>query len=304
MRHTLKGADLRVLHEGGMAHIFISYAKKDTRLLAAALFQALNKLDGISAWMDNSLEADSSWAAQIQHEIDRADYVIVLLSPDVNRKETPTQPRSFVLNEIDYAQQDKKPILPVMVTQTRMPVQIAGIQFIDLTDEPSDPTKIIQRVKRRFGIEGMSEDEPPTPPSGIPMNLRQETIGIIVLILIAIVGGFLLLNGRNGGQNPNPTPTEHIAASPTETPRLSNFEQLQTAESFDKTATAQTLLDMQARETASAVAMTETYALGQILQRTATFTPTATDSATLTPTIATATFTHTHTATATITPRP
>ena len=106
-----------------MPHIFISYAKKDTRALAQALFAALNDVAGISAWMDMSLEADSSWAGQIQHEIDRCDYVVVLLSPDVNRAVTATQRRSFVLNEIDYVQQENKPILPVMVQQTKMPVQ-------------------------------------------------------------------------------------------------------------------------------------------------------------------------------------
>jgi len=135
-----------------MAHIFISYAKRDTRPLAEALFDALNAIDGLTAWMDKSLEAGSSWAAQIQDELDRADYVVVLLSPDVNRAETATQSRSFVLNEIDYAQHDRKPILPVVVYRTKMPVQIAGVQYIDLTATPLDPTPIVERISRRFGV--------------------------------------------------------------------------------------------------------------------------------------------------------
>jgi formylglycine-generating enzyme required for sulfatase activity len=136
-----------------MPHIFISYAKKDTRLQAESLFRLLNDIPSITAWMDQSLEADNSWALQIQNEIDNADYVVVLLSPDVNRQVTPTQRRSFVLNEIDYAQQDNKPILPVMVHQTKMPVQIAGDQYIDLTSTPNDVKKIVERITRRFNIE-------------------------------------------------------------------------------------------------------------------------------------------------------
>lgn len=135
-----------------MPHIFISYAKKDTRKLAEAIFESLHRIPDVTAWMDKSLEADESWALQIQQEIDRADYVIVLLSPDVNRPITETQRRSFVLNEIDYAQQDNKPILPVMAQTTKMPVQIAGIQYIDLRDSPNDPTSVVERVCRRFDL--------------------------------------------------------------------------------------------------------------------------------------------------------
>lgn len=135
-----------------MPHIFISYAKRDTRKLAEALYQLLVTIPGVTTWMDMSLEADASWAYQIQQEIDRADYVIVLLSPDVNRPITESQRRSFVLNEIDYAQQDNKPILPVMAQMTKMPVQIAGIQYIDLRGSPNDPTLVVERVCRRFDL--------------------------------------------------------------------------------------------------------------------------------------------------------
>jgi len=135
-----------------MPHIFVSYAKKDTRPLAEKLYRELNSVPSLTAWMDMSLEADSSWAMQIQDEIDRADYVVVLLSSDVNRRATPTQRRSFVLNEIDYAQQDNKPILPVMVHQTKQPVQIAGVQFIDLTRTPDNPTRVVEHICKRFNL--------------------------------------------------------------------------------------------------------------------------------------------------------
>ncbi|MBK8034723.1 MAG: SUMF1/EgtB/PvdO family nonheme iron enzyme [Chloroflexi bacterium] len=171
-----------------MPHIFISYAKKDTRALAEALVAALNAIPDISAWMDVSLEADSSWAGQIQHEIDRCDYVVVLLSPDLNRAVTATQRRSFVLNEIDYVQQENKPILPVMVQQTKIPVQLAGIQYIDLTQRPNDPDPIVKRVQRRFNLASTPE------PVVVPKEERQQlsrTPLIIgaggVLVLIAFV---------------------------------------------------------------------------------------------------------------------
>ena len=112
-------------------HIFISYSKKDTRPLAIELRDALNALQGVTAWMDESLVPMQSWAMQIQDELDRCDYMVVLLSPDVNRRPSDGQARSFVLNEIDYAQQMGKPIIPVKAEDTKIPVQLAGIQYIN-----------------------------------------------------------------------------------------------------------------------------------------------------------------------------
>ena len=201
-----------------MPHIFISYAKKDTRALAQALFAALNDVAGISAWMDMSLEADSSWAGQIQHEIDRCDYVVVLLSPDVNRAVTATQRRSFVLNEIDYVQQENKPILPVMVQQTKMPVQLAGVQYIDLTQRSNDPDPVVERVRRRFSLASTPEPvialkEERQLPSRTPLLM-----GVVgVLGLIAIVA-LIVLPALNPPAltptvtTPNPTLTEDAFA--------------------------------------------------------------------------------------------
>lgn len=171
-----------------MAHIFISYAKKDTRPLAEKLFNALNNIDGLVAWMDKSLEPDTSWATQIQSEIDQTDYVIVLLSPDVNRLATPIQPRSFVLNEIDYAQQEKKIILPVMVYQTKMPIQIAGVQYINLTQTPNDPMPIVSWVTHKFNVDSkvMALDEKSLFPAHRYL-LRMSIFGVVIgLVTISI----------------------------------------------------------------------------------------------------------------------
>jgi formylglycine-generating enzyme required for sulfatase activity len=184
-----------------MPHIFISYAKKDTRALAENLYHALNAAPGLTVWMDRSLEADESWAQQIMDEIDRCDYMVVLLSPDVNRPATATQARSFVLNEIDYAQQDRKPILPVMVIKTRQPVQIAGIQFIDLTQTPADPAPIIARVYQRFEAV-LPTQALPNLPAKLPR--RGLWIGAVLLTVLALVMVGVLLSGL---LNPVPTLT-------------------------------------------------------------------------------------------------
>jgi hypothetical protein len=54
-------------------HIFISYAKKDTRDLAIWLADSINDIPGLTAWMDRSLEVGGEWTSQIEEEIDRCD---------------------------------------------------------------------------------------------------------------------------------------------------------------------------------------------------------------------------------------
>src|SRR5215213_5647108 len=126
-------------------HIFISYAKADTRDLALQLRETFAALPGVTAWMDISLHSGEDWAGQIQDEIDRADLVIILLSQDVNRPANHPNGRSFVLKEIHYAQQAKKPIIPVMAQTTRIPVQLAGIEYINFTRDQSSG---VQRLVR------------------------------------------------------------------------------------------------------------------------------------------------------------
>jgi hypothetical protein len=116
-------------------HVFISYAKKDSRALAADLEARISAMPNFSAWMDNELTPAGSWSAQISNEIDRCDYFLVLLSPDVNRPKTETQDTSFVLNEIAYAIAQRKTILVAMVSQTKVPLELADEQYIDFTQD-------------------------------------------------------------------------------------------------------------------------------------------------------------------------
>ncbi len=131
-------------------HIFISYAKVDTQPLAFKIRDALRSVNGLTAWVDESLESGEDWAVQIQDEIDRCELMLVLISPDVNRT---TEPRSFVLREIHYAQDSQKSILPIMAQKTRIPVQLAGIQYVDLTqNQAAGIEALVENVCRRVGI--------------------------------------------------------------------------------------------------------------------------------------------------------
>ena len=129
-----------------MPHLFISYSKKDTRDLALNLADALNALDGLTAWVDRSLRAGRSWELQIQSEIDRCDTMIVLYSPDINRHKQ-GEPESYVLNEIFYAKYHaNKPIIPVMARQTDPPMSLIQAHYIDFTLNGLTVTDLVDAV--------------------------------------------------------------------------------------------------------------------------------------------------------------
>lgn len=118
-----------------MPHLFISYAKKDTRKLALTLADKLNAIENISTWVDRSLRAGASWELQIQKEIKRCDTMIVLYSPDINRHENGEE-ESYVLTEIHYAKRIvKKPIIPIMAQATTPPMALMMEHYIDFTIE-------------------------------------------------------------------------------------------------------------------------------------------------------------------------
>jgi formylglycine-generating enzyme required for sulfatase activity len=192
-----------------MPHIFISYAKQDTFDLAVLIRDRLGAVPGITVWLDDKLEPAESWALQIQQEIDRCDCVVVLLSPDVNRPIGPKQRRSFVLNEIDYAQQEHKTIIPVMAQATRVPVQLAGVQYIDLSqNQSSGLEKLVQTVRKMGDITNAAAPIQAAPlayqPIPAPVTGRFKPMWILGPIILVI--GVLALSLLRGNFNLSGSP--------------------------------------------------------------------------------------------------
>lgn len=244
-------------------HIFISYAKVDTFELASRLQAELQNLDHVTAWMDRDLETGASWASQIQREIQRADFVIVLLSKDVNRDPDGVKGRSFVLNEIDFAQQIDKPIIPIMAQKTYAPVQIAGIQFIDfVNDSNRGLQRLLQEINRRTGkryafpSDQISTVDPPVKPK----KNRSPIVKIVIfLFVVSLFGsGFILFIvpelSNSFGSVIIPSPFE------TQTAEANNIATVRADAEFKLTLTqnAKTRLNVSPTPTPTQIKVTET----------------------------------------------
>jgi len=137
-----------------MTHIFISYAKKDTKSLATDLADKLNMLEAVSAWVDvEGIDYGDEWETLIQRQIARCDYMVVLYSPDINRHiDDESQTESYVIKEIHYAQMRKKPIIPVMAQETELPMSLISIQYIDYANEGISSSELVNRLCKRMKI--------------------------------------------------------------------------------------------------------------------------------------------------------
>ncbi len=132
-----------------MPHIFISYAWSDGGELARKLHASFNAHTGWSAWMDSKLHADTVFSHELQTQIDRADMVVVIVSPAVNRRDPP----SFVQRELAYATQHgvDKPVFAARAADCPLPLIIAGYTYQDFLDAATydrDFLALIEKIER------------------------------------------------------------------------------------------------------------------------------------------------------------
>jgi len=104
--------------------VFISYARKDGAEHAARLQAELTKLS-LSVWLDMNFVTLQDFSVEIEKAIKRADIVLVLLTSDVNRRD------SFVRREISYALALNKRIILLSFEDIIPPISIANLTRID-----------------------------------------------------------------------------------------------------------------------------------------------------------------------------
>jgi hypothetical protein len=137
-----------------MGHIFISYSRRDkdvvdrlTQLLTAA---------GVEIWIDREgIRGGEKWRALIVQAIRTADAVLLVLTPNAVESDN-------VRKELDLTEEFKKPIIPVEIEQTVVPMaiayQIAGLQKIDLFSNFEEGMRQVQdAVRITAGAESASD---------------------------------------------------------------------------------------------------------------------------------------------------
>lgn len=111
-----------------MNDIFISYASQEMPI-AEQLASALER-ESYSVWWDRQLSAGVSWANEIEKELDKANFVIVLWSATSVKND-------WVKEEAAYAR-DLKKLIQVVVENVSVPRAFGALHSVALTDWNGD----------------------------------------------------------------------------------------------------------------------------------------------------------------------
>ncbi len=97
-----------------MTHVFISYRHQSTdRKLAETLAESLLK-KGCSVFIDTAIEWGSDWAKDIYENLERSDFLVVLLSREAAASEMVIEEIAFA-RELAKKKQGRPVILPIRV---------------------------------------------------------------------------------------------------------------------------------------------------------------------------------------------
>ncbi|MEP7287161.1 MAG: toll/interleukin-1 receptor domain-containing protein [Chloroflexota bacterium] len=117
--------------------IFISYNHKDWLSYAEPLVNHLRS-QGLNVWVDQHLlEGGDDWLDRVNEALERCYCLVLCVSPEaLNSK--------YVKMEYRYYIRENKFILPLICREAKLPVELAGIQFLAYSDFPA----IVQTLKK------------------------------------------------------------------------------------------------------------------------------------------------------------
>ena len=107
--------------------VFISYAHKD-KVFAKKLANELENC-GMKVWWDfDSLKGGQDWQKEIERGIKQCNFFLVALTPDAVNSE-------WIGNEITYASQAQKTIIPLHLKKCDIPIGLIKKQYIDFENQ-------------------------------------------------------------------------------------------------------------------------------------------------------------------------
>ena len=130
---------------------FISYSRQDRSVCELIEIHLANC--GIVVWVDHkAIEPGQSWVDAIFRGLERADYVIVLVSShSMNSKWVGKEIETALINSLSRTR--SQTILPVLLEKFEMPLSLRSIQLLDLSDGIPHNIPMISDVILRHPIE-------------------------------------------------------------------------------------------------------------------------------------------------------
>jgi hypothetical protein len=114
---------------------FFSYSRQDSEF-ALQLAKDL-RAGGAAVWIDQlEIPPGRPWDTAIEEAVDNSSILLVVLSPESIQSEN-------VMNEVAYAIEEKKLVIPVMYRECKLPLRLRRTQYVDIRPNYANGLKTI-----------------------------------------------------------------------------------------------------------------------------------------------------------------
>ena len=156
-----------------MSEVFISYSSRD-RQFADRIAEDLTHL-GVKVFYDKELVPGEAWAPRLAHELKRAKYVLVLLSPSYVKSQ-------WAIKELEAAalaeSEGSTRIIPVLVEETEIPPFLQTKYYADLRENYQAGMELVRKALT-------SQPEPSEESRALGLRRAIDLLGVMV----SLIGG-------------------------------------------------------------------------------------------------------------------
>lgn len=206
---------------------FISYSRVNTEF-ALKLAKEL-RVEGFSIWFDQlDIPAGSRWDREVEKALKECEIFMIIMTPAAIASEN-------VLDEIGYAIDHGKKILPILLEMCDVPLRLRRFQYVDFTNKGfKDGYLSAKELLQNFGVipaalRGEQSDpvqpapaQPQTKPSVLPAPVQQKTvspklvIGIAAVLIVAVaaIGVLYSMLGAAANRGIAAPPVTPVVADP------------------------------------------------------------------------------------------
>lgn len=198
---------------------FLSYSRVDQDF-ALRLAQELRS-SGVHVWLDQlDIPKGARWDDEVEKALKGCDVFMVILTPASSQSHN-------VKDEISYALNNQKKILPILLKKSEIPFRLHRHQYVDFTTRNFQEG--VEDARQLLGAIG--QPPPPPPPqqnliTRIINKFREKPIppivvGVCLMVAVAYFAAQAALQDENVTEptiTPSLTPSATVASMGTETP--------------------------------------------------------------------------------------
>ncbi len=172
--------------------IFFSYSRADGSEFALKLALDLKK-EGFNVWIDQEdIRAGSEWDLEIEKALETCDCLLFI---ETEKSVTSNN----VLDEVYYALEEKKKVIPIIVVDSKTPFRLQRLQHIDFSKNyNSGLNLLINELKDTTAAESFEPSEPkPFVKAPEPFYKKYAGLILVAALLVLAIAALLVYTFNN-----------------------------------------------------------------------------------------------------------